>query len=203
MAESYLRLKDRTMTPTFESNVMDFDQSREHEGDNKLYVVFYTSTELNEAKSLEAGRPVHDEIDLVKIITPGQRDSVVSKATYDYQQRFPRQWDQYKRNVSQNGSGTPLSEVSFLTLAQIADLKASNVHTVEQLAGMSDSQAHNLMGFHALKALAVAYVEQAKGNAPLVKMQAELEERDAKIAAMQSQLDQILAAQTNAKMPGK
>ena len=183
------------MNPTFESNVMDFDQSRQHEGDDKLFVVFYGGTRINEAKSQEAGRPVHDDVDLIKIIVPGQRDSVVAEATYDYQQRFPRQWAQYKANKEQTGSGTPLSELTWLTAAQIADLKAMNVHTVEQLAGISDAQAHSFMGFHGLKQRAQAYLEAAKGNAPLIQMQAALDERDAQIAALQTQLNQFIAEQ--------
>jgi len=168
------------MTLIFESNPMDFESNREHEGDSKLFVVFYKATTLNDEKSLEAGRPVHDEVDLIKIVTPGQRDSVVAYATYDYQQRFPKQWAQYKANHSQVGSGTPLSEVSFLTMAQIADLKAMNVHTVEQLAGMADSQAHAFMGFQSLKARAQTYMEAAAGNAPLLKLQAQIDDLVAK-----------------------
>jgi len=193
------------MTPIFEHNAMDFEQSREHAGDDKLFVVFYRSTELNEQKSVEAGRPVHDDIELVKIIIPGQRDSVVSKATPDYQLRFPKQWAQFKANTTQLGSGTPLKEVSFVTLAQAADLAAMNVHTVEQLAGMADSQAHSFMGFQSLKQRAASYLENAAGNAPLVKMQAELESRDAKIAELEASVAALVAAskQTTAKAPTK
>ena len=187
------------MNPTFESNVMDFDQSRQHEGDDKLFVVFYGGTRINEAKSQEAGRPVHDDVDLIKIIIPGQRDSVVAEATYDYQQRFPRQWAQYKANKEQTGSGTPLSELTWLTAAQIADLKAMNVHTVEQLASISDAQAHSFMGFHGLKQRAQTYLDASAGNAPLLKMQTELESRDAQIAELQAQVAKLVAAQAVAK----
>jgi len=189
------------MTPTFEHNAMDFEQSREHEGDSKLFVVFYKATELNEAKSLEAGRPVHDEVDLVKIIIPGQRDSVVAKADYGYQSRFPKQWAQYKAKADQIGSGTPLSEVTWLSLAQVADLRAMNVHTVEQLANLPDSSAHVFMGFQGLKQRAAAFLEAAAGNAPLLKLQSELESRDAKIAELEAAVAQLAAA--HKKVPTK
>ena len=190
------------MTPTYEVDPQVFEQSREYESDSKLFVVFFRGTQLNELKSREAGRPIHDDVDMIKIVVPGQRDTVVAIADHSYQVRFPKQWAQFKANAEQTASGTPLSEVTWLTPAQIADLKAMNVHSVEQLAAMPDSNAHAFMGFHGLKQRAAAYIEAAAGSAPLLKMQAELEERDAKIAAMQAQLDKILAAQTNAKASG-
>lgn len=187
------------MTPVFESNVMDFEQGRENDGDSKLFVVFFNGAVVNDAKSLEAGRPIHDDVEMVKIIIPGQRDSVVAYATPDYQYRFPKQWAQFKNNKEQVGSGTPLSELTWMTAAQVADLKAMNVHTVEQLAGISDAQAHSFMGFHGLKQRAETYLEAARGNAPLVKMQAALEDRDEQIAALQAQINQIMAAQQAAQ----
>lgn len=183
------------MNPTFESNVLDFDQSRTHAGDDKLFAVFYRGTRVNELKSQEAGRPVHDDVDLIKIVIPGQRDTLVAEATYEYQQRFPKQWAQFKANAAQTTSGTPLSEVTWLTPAQIADLGAMNIHSVEQLAGMPDSNAHVFMGFHGIKQRAQAYLDAAAGNAPLLKMQAELEARDERIEALEAQIQQLVAAQ--------
>ena len=191
------------MTPIFEIDAGTFEQSREYEGDNKLFVVFYSGTKVNEQKSQEAGRPVHDDVDLVRIVVPGQRDTVVAEATYEYQQRFPKQWAQFKANAEQVGSGTPLAEVTWLTQAQIADLRALHVRTVEQLASMPDSNAHAFMGFQGLKQRAAAYLEAAAGNAPLIKMQAALDERDAQIAVLQDQMNQIMAAQKAAKAAEK
>ena len=188
------------MTPTFEIDPNVFDQNREHEGDNRLFAVFYADTEVNAEKSLEAGRPIHDNVDLIKIIVPGQKDSMVSKATFEYQQRFPKQWAQYKQNASQIGTGTPLSELAFLTRAQVADLKAINVHTAEQLAGMNDSTSHNLMGFHAIKDRARAYIEAAAGNAPILKLQAQIDE----LAAKNEELVELINQQREAlKAPAK
>jgi hypothetical protein len=188
------------MTPTFEIDPNAFDQNREHDGDNKLFAVFYKATEINIEKSQEAGRPVHDEIDLIKIIIPGQRDSMVSKATFEYQQRFPKQWAQYKQNTAQIGSGTPLEELPFLTMAQVADLKAINVHTAEQLAGMNDSNSHSLMGFHAIKQQAQNYIEAAAGQAPLLKLQAQI---DALVAKNEELVDLIDKQREALKAPAK
>src|SRR5574343_1898949 len=92
------------MSEVFEIDPGTFEQSREYEGDNKLFVVFYKGAKVNEQKSLEAGRPVHDDVDLIRIVVPGQRDTVVAEADYTYQQRFPKQWAQYNATAEQIGS---------------------------------------------------------------------------------------------------
>jgi hypothetical protein len=187
------------MTPTFEIDPNVFEQNREYDGDSKLFAVFYQDTELDDQQSQEMGRPVHRNVDLVKIIVPGQKDSVVAKATFEYQQRFPKQWAQYKQREEQVGTGTPLSELSFLTRAQVADLKAINVHTAEQLAGMNDSNSHSLMGFHSIKERARNYIENAAGQAPLLKLQAQIDELAAKNEELTSLINQQREAAQAAK----
>jgi hypothetical protein len=169
-------------------NPSDFvmDTNLIDEGDKRLMVTFHRGFELNEAKSAEAGRQVHDDVDLITIRFPGQRDNMVAKVDYGYQQRFPTQWAQYKANKEQLGSGTQLSEVPWLTPAQIADLHAANIRTVEQLANVPDSNGHAFMGFQGLKQRAQAFLDTAAGNAPALKLQAELERRDAELAELRA-----------------
>ena len=63
---------------------MNFEDAQQAEADKKLLVAFYKGLEKNEFKSIEAGRPIFDEMDLIKIITPGSRDSFVGLATEEY-----------------------------------------------------------------------------------------------------------------------
>lgn len=186
------------MDPT-DFGMMD---SQGDDSDKKLFVVFHKGVVLNDAKSLDAGRPVHDDVDMITIRIPGQRDSVVAKADFGYQQRFPRQWAQFKANAEQDISGTQLTEVPWLTPAQIADLKAANIRTVEQLADMSDANAHVFMGFHGLKQRAQAYLDAAAGAAPALKLQAELEKRDAEIEELKTIVGRLVA-EKKAESAGK
>lgn len=185
------------MDPT-EFGMMDYDGDANND-DKKLFVVFHRGFVQNEAKSAEAGRPVHDDVDMITIRVPGQRDSLVARADLGYQQRFPRQWAQFKANAEQLGSGTQLSEVPWLTPAQIADLKATNIHTVEQLAEMADSNAHVFMGAQGLKQRAKAYLDAAAGAAPALKLQAELEKRDEQIAELTAIVNRLVAEKKSKK----
>ncbi len=172
---------------------MNFEDAQQSEADKKLLVIFYKRAEKNEAKSAEAGRPIFDEFDAVKILTPGSKDTYTGDATPDYQQRFPTQWARYKAGQSQDMAGTPLSLLPWLGMGQVAELNAVGCHTVEHLAGMSDALSQKFMGHHQMKQRAQQYLDAAKGNAPLLKMESELQKRDETIAEMKITLDALTA----------
>jgi hypothetical protein len=157
--------------------------------------MFFREAVKNEVKSAEAGRPIFDEVDMIRVITPGSRDVLVTKANQHYKDRFPKHWDLYQRKQEQIGDGTPLDQVPFLTVGQIAELKALNVMTLEQLAGLADNVAHRFMGFNDMKRKAQQYLEAAKSAAPITKLNEELAKRDAEIEALKQQMAQLIAAQ--------
>ncbi len=174
---------------------MNFEDNQQSEADKKLLVVFYKDTVKNEPKSIEAGRPIFDEIDLVKIITPGSRDTFVGDATPQYQERFPQQWARYKAGRDQNTSGTPLNLLPWLSIGQIAEFAAVGCHTIEHLVGMPDAMSQKFMGHHAIRQKAQQYLDAANAAAPTMKMQAELQKRDEQIAELQKTVQALLDKQ--------
>lgn len=173
---------------------MNFEQNQQSDADKKLLVLFYREPLKDEPASIAAGRPIFKEVDLVKIITPGSRDSFIGDATEDYQQRFPQQWARYKAGREQSAVGTPLNQLPWLTMAQIAEFNAVGCQTVEQLVGMPDSLSQKFMGHHAIKAKALAYMDAATSAAPMLKLQQELEKRDETIAILQNQMAALAKA---------
>ena len=160
-----------------------------------MFVIFFKDAVHSESKSVDAGRPIYDEFDFIKIMAPGSKDSVVEKVNYGHQQRFPKQWAQYQAHQEQTTSGTPLSEVPWLTVAQRAEFIAMNVRSVEGLIGMPDNVAQKFMGFHGIKQKAQAYLDAAAGAAPIARLSAELEQRDTKIAVLEGQMAEMIAIQ--------
>lgn len=177
---------------------LNFEDNQQAEADKKLLVLFFRDTIKNEHKSIEAGRPIFDEIDLVKIITPGSRDSFIGDATPEYQARFASQWQRYRAGKDQMTSGTPLNQLPWMSSAQIAEFNAVGCHTVEQLVGMPDALSQKFMGHHQIKQKAQAYLDAAAGVAPTMKLQAELEKRDDQIAHLQAQIDAMLTVNKQA-----
>lgn len=178
-------------TATYDGDV--YDQSSMHKDDARLFAQFFVEPVQNKVRSDQEGRPVFDEVVMVRVITPGSRDVMVTKATGIYKQRFPRQWALFEQKRQQTVDGTPLEQVPFLTVGQVAELKGMNVHTLEQLANLNDNVAQRVMGFHGLKSRAQTFLSAAQDAAPLTKMQAELEARDNTIALLQDQIGQLTA----------
>lgn len=173
-----------------------------HAMDKRLYTNFYVRPVMNNFKSAEAGRPIFDEVDYVRIIIPGDKNNVVdTKVTEEHKARFEKQFERFKKNQEQAVSGTPLEVWPQMTVGQVAELKAMNIHTVEQLAEVPDNLAQKIMDSHALRAKAKLFLEAAAGEAVTTKMSAELEKRDVELAALKEQLAQVLKNQAAAAKP--
>lgn len=173
-------------------------------GDDKLMVRFYSTAVKNEAKSAAEGRPIYDDEDMCEIIAPADRQSkIVVPATapwrnrvglngsepITYAERFSAQWQRYKAGQMQTVSGTPLSELPFMTEGQRASLRALNVVTAEQLATLEGENLKNIgMGGAALKEQAKAYIQKARGGADVAQLAATNAELKAQIAELEKRV---------------
>jgi hypothetical protein len=176
--------------------------------DERLYVVFDKHPVQNEARSIEEGRPIFEDVEYIRIAVPGDPGNVVHRAVKwcgsrgqcGYPRgkdqcdlhRFPRLYFAFKGDLDQAGAnGTPLASWPIMTKSMIEELKYLRIHTVEQLAGMADAHAGKLgPGYSQLRNQARTFLEVAKGNAPTVQLHAELEKRDSTIAALEKALAQ-------------
>ena len=184
-------------------NTLDNRNKVDTSGDGKLFVQFRTEPVLNPAASTKAGRPIYDDVDMIVIRTPGsQLTSVVAPAKY-YMERFGDRYRAWKSGQEAAVSGTPLESFPFLLNKPglVAELKALNVRSVEQLAEMPDGNKQRIMGGFELSRKAAAFIEASKEGAQAAQLASELEKRDAEIAALKQQMSQVLAAQP--KQPTK
>ena len=96
------------------------------EGDKALGVEFYR-------------HPV-DGQDHVRITIPGDDKTRPDElATDHYKMRFKRQWRVYKGELEEFDGQERIETVSWIDPGLLHDMKRANIHTVEQLANMSDS----------------------------------------------------------------
>lgn len=174
------------------SGVLDTDGR--YDADNRLYVEFYVEAVRNAHKSAEEGRPIFDEVNFIKIQSPGDRlSSLVQKVNDLHKQRFPKQWAQFQNGQKQAVSGTPLEMWPQMTVGMVASLKAINITTVEQLADLSDSNSAGIMGNHELRRKAKNFLDAAAGEAVNTRLESELEKRDHEIELLKSQMAQLIA----------
>lgn len=159
----------------------------EHPENPKLYVV------------APAGRPVYVEKEFIRIIKPGDRDSVLEvPADKEYRHRFAARYALWKEgNQGEGAIGTPLRELPFVNTAWREELAFFGVHTAEQLVNMSDSVSQHFMGIRALQDRVRRYIEGASGNSAVEKLSREVASKDAEMQAMRqaiADLQQQLAA---------
>lgn len=184
----FSKLDEQTLDPNV--SVMTANNPR-FAMDSKLFAEFYSKATRNNIKSKAAGRAIFDETIYIRIMVPGDKLNMVHRpATQEDIARFPKQFENFKRGLSQV-SGTPISEVGFLGKADIAELKAVNIHTVEQLAGASDGLAQKFMGLQAMKQKAQAYLDAANGNSAI---KAQADAQAVLIAELQAQLAKLTAS---------
>ena len=179
-------------TPEYDQKVYEEDQ--QYEDDKKLFVQFFMTAKQDPTASAKEGRPIFREIPCIRIMTPGSRDVMVNKVNESYKRRFSRQWERFEKQLEEVIDGTPLDQVPWLTVGTIAELKAVNCHTLEQLAGMSDTAISKMMGMIGFRKRAQNFLAAAKETAPFTQMQAQIEERDNKISLLENQLLEMQGA---------
>lgn len=175
-----------------------YDANTMFKDDDKLIVGFYLKAVKNNFKSTLEGRPVFDEVEFIKIITPGSRDVLDTKVTPTYQARFSARYAAWKaKHDNEAVSGTFLSEVPWISLSLAAELNAMNVKTVEQLIAMPDIHGQKIMGFSQLKARCVRFMEAAAGEAPSLKLEAENEKLKSTVEQQARQIKEMQEAIKN------
>jgi hypothetical protein len=172
-------------------NAPGLDESRIAE-DGKLFVQFYRKPVLNAAKSTEAGRAIYEERDFIKIMVPGDKLNIIDRQVNELDAaRFAARYEKWKLGQGNAVEGTPLSSMPKMTPTKVEEYRYFGIHTVEQLAQANDNVGKNFFSFNEDKRAAKAFVELAKGNAPLEKMNEELKSRDSKIEELQAQIEAI------------
>lgn len=171
--------------------------------DTQTIALFYNRSVHNPIKSEQAGTPIHDDVDFVRIHQPGERLNIIDRPVQPAdKQRFPREWNAYIDNRSQIPEGTPI-DLLFPAHPHVgANLRGLGVYTIEQCAKLS-GHAMDVIGMGAQEYVnrANEYLDAANKGVGLHKLHKELEERDSKIRVLEAtvgslkgQLDQLLTA---------
>jgi hypothetical protein len=182
-----------TPTFSFESTTVKADDPRFAE-DNKLYIEFYRSPFLQSGKSQQEGRAIYEERDCIRIHVPGDKLTVIERPLDEIDRvRFADRYAKWRAGQEEAVVGTPLAALPGMNPAKVEEYKFYKIVTVEQLAGAPDVIGQKFMGFQSDKQRAKAFLEVAAGNAPIEKLQNEIDaERNARLEAAVA-LEQVQA----------
>lgn len=158
-----------------------------------VFVQFYTDAVELKAESEKQGRPIFKDMPHIRKMIPGDQSNVIERAAKEHDIRmYPREWDQYKRQQGEGMTGTPLEQWPQVTRAQVKEAKYFEVHTVEQLAELSDMSCQRMgMGFYELRGKAKAYLDAATHTAAETAQAAENERLRSEIEALKAQMAEV------------
>ena len=158
----------------------------------RQHVEFYLRPIFMKAKSEAAGYPIHESVEYIKIFNPGGKDIVDREVTEEHRSIYAAQYAKFKAGDATQIVGFPIEQWPGIDVAQAADLKHSHIFTVEQLAEVPDSNLAPLgPRARSLREKAKAYLEAAKGNAPLQKLSDENERLKGEVEILKQQIAEI------------
>lgn len=112
---------------------MEFDviNGKVVERRSKPFIEFYIHPALDKAASVKEGRRVHKDAVYIKIKAAGAKDSVSRRATEQDIANHPSEYAKLEQSPQESGTDVGLIIPST---ADLADVKALGIHTVEKLA---------------------------------------------------------------------
>lgn len=141
---------------------------------------FFIEAVEQKAKSKQAGRPIFDDVEMVRISVPGSKlTTVVNRVTDDHRSRFAQEYAAFKQGVEDQCGmvGTPLSEWPMMNPSKIRELNFFEVFTVDQVAALTDEAlSHIGSGSRELRDQARAYLERADDSAINTQLAAQNQE---------------------------
>ncbi|WKA31606.1 hypothetical protein [Bradyrhizobium roseum] len=184
--------------------------------DNLTVATFSNLSIKDDAASKTAGRPIYNDVPVCTLKFSANKQTVGvfpaheifrwhddpesgERTPLTYALAFPDQYRAFMNGEAQFASGTPLSELPFITQGKRLELKAINIHTAEALA-VIDGNALKMLGLggRALKEQAQAYLDTAAGTADVTAIAAENADLKARLAALEARISGAPAGETMA-----
>ncbi len=164
----------------------------EQAGPGSVRPRFYLDPVQDELATAQEGRPIFREIERVEIFLPGNPwTQPVHNVTDEHRSRWPREYELFRQGMEQTAAGTPLAEWPILNRAQVLELKAIQLQTVEEMAELSDHACQRAMGLTQLRAKARAYLDDAAAMALTEQLSSQLEMQRTENASLQRQVKEL------------
>ena len=145
------------------------------------------------AATAREGRPIFRTEERVEMIMPGIANLMkpVHRVTDEYRQRWPEQYERFRKGQEMSHSGTPIEQWNILKRAMVLELKALEIHTIEDCAGLSDTACQRIPRIgYTLRDRAKAYLDDAERMRQVTELQAIKDANDQKIADLTAKLEQ-------------
>jgi len=150
--------------------------------DNQLLVKFSVHSELSQYKSKLKGMPIYDDVEIVTILNPGEKEPVIVQADEFHKRRFPKQYEAFKQGLSVEHTGTPLEMLFPSQPSTVKALKVHNIYSIQQLSRIDDNAISQIPMGRSLVEKAQKYLAEAQSGQGFHQME-----------EMQRKIDQLTA----------
>lgn len=142
-------------------------------------VLFYQRPVKDERASKDHNRPIHVNVDYIRIQQAGESSTVIDRPANDQDKnRYRENWSKYIQNKEQVPEGTPIDLLFVNNPAQGENLKAYGVWTVEQCANLSAHAITSIgIGGQDFVNKAKAFLESASQGANFLKLERDMKEQ--------------------------
>lgn len=180
----------------------DYSSAVQHNGlplkrenpDDGLIVIFRVEAVKNQARSEAMGCPQFDEQEMVRILAPGDKNELYDGKIRDRDKtRFEARYNAWKEKKSPATVGYPIEQWPPLNVAMVAELKANNVFTVENICDVTDSNLR-VLGLHGrkLRDQAKDFMARARGEAPFLQLRTENANLQERILSLEQQNRELM-----------
>ena len=150
---------------------------------------FFIRAVQNIKKSEEAGHPMFDDVEYIEVRHPGEMHMIpCCRVKESHKLFYAKEYEAFKRGEEVPLEGFPITEWAPITKATAENLKHMGVHTVENLANMTETAAQRLGGnIQRLRIKAAAFLESHNSE------QAQIDELKEKNKTLLERLEKLEA----------
>jgi hypothetical protein len=164
---------------------------------------FYIEPVMDEMATQRQGHPIFRDEERVKIHIPGNNLSIpVERVNDEHRMRWPDAYKRFKEGQEMAHEGTPLEMwPAISSKSQVLFLKHHDIHTIEQMAQVSDYNLTKLgMGGRQLRDLAQAFLDSAQRNAMTKSLMAENDKLAAELIEAKAQIKELHGLMTGLQL---
>lgn len=156
---------------------------------------FYVEPAENATESAKVGYAVFEDVEWIEINRAGDRLNVwIGKVAEEHRKRFPKAYRRFKAGMEQSKIGVPLEEWPLITKSMVAQWKAVNILSVEDLADCTDDVLPRLgIDGTGWRVKAQAWLKQRKDSGASAKMAADGARQTAHIGRLEKTIEDLNA----------
>jgi hypothetical protein len=173
-------------------------QMQRRQGDERLYVQFFLDAVEDQEATEREGRPIFKNVEFIRIIPPANEMSSgeerITIAGEQYKKRFAHDYKLFKATQAEVVDGTPIKTWPAVSIAQVKELQAHGIQTIEQLTELEGKELRLNPWLQPFKEKADAWINSINSQGEVLRLTAEVQELRKTIDFMKEEKEELIAS---------